>query len=398
MTNSFISSLSRIYENSTVPVVIADGELNILWKNPSAGSFFENGENPLSGLFYRDKPDSGIVSRVIDGSVCTFNVLKTFDGEEDDPDKKFFFIAEVIRAEKLDELLNADSVKGFVTYICGKIRNAVSQVVCASDNIYNDVAIGIFDGRSITDELNRIGDGIMSLGREVVLPEEFYSFSDPKKPEVTLAAAREMTKIVESVRKTLGKDVRISEDYDKDLCFTMNPDTFEAVVAFMTAECCGGEFYPEMLVFSAIRKPNNRAEISVMAITKNRIPNDKASFSPRSADLAGIDRKLFFNCICRLLKLKIGAEFSSDFQPHSRVFSVMIDLIPEDKPHISVTYNPEDQPDERFGIIPMSLADFRARDKYSYIELDIIDNSEYNNNNESDNDSGKDEENEKNKL
>ena len=164
-----ISVLKSVYDRSGLPVAITDGQLSVIWKNKTSSPIFSEGEQ-LIGLFGGKIPDTGITNTISKGSLYSFNILKA----EDRSENGLYFVIELVHSEKIINILNTPAVKDYILYLCSKIKNMAGMISNSADEIYDAISCGLFDGEMITDRLNVIDDGIMSITKEVIQPDQFY--------------------------------------------------------------------------------------------------------------------------------------------------------------------------------------------------------------------------------
>ncbi|MDE6133898.1 MAG: hypothetical protein K2G04_11070 [Oscillospiraceae bacterium] len=98
--------LKKEYSESGIPVIIADEELKILWKNNIGGLYPDLGES-AKAVFGGGRAVTGLVTSEIGGEVCTFNVIKTEDGESG----RFYYIIELIASNGLGGSVPSEAVR-----------------------------------------------------------------------------------------------------------------------------------------------------------------------------------------------------------------------------------------------------------------------------------------------
>lgn len=327
--------LKKEYSASGMPTVIADGELNILWKNNTDGSVLEAAES-ADFIFDGGIPVTGLITREISGEVFTFNVIKTEDVENGSS----YYIIELITSCGIGGFVSAESVRGYIRYICSKIKNAADYITSVTDGLFDDISAGTFSAGRAAEGFEQIYESVVSLEREAVYPERIYSLADPLKPDDVIILDREMTAVVSGIKSALmgsiGSRIRISEDYDKDIFFRMNTDSFETALASMAAECCADGFYPERIIFSTRRSGRDRAEITVMSLavgsavrtkdSSEKSINGKSGPFPFGAEMS-LNRKLLAEYVYDVLSLKNGARFSKENIPGGCVCRMNIEAL-----------------------------------------------------------------------
>ncbi|MDE6595087.1 MAG: hypothetical protein K2K44_03670 [Oscillospiraceae bacterium] len=329
-----IYKLKKEYSASGVPTVIADEELNILWKNNTSVSDRDIGHYLVESadfVFDGGVPDTGLTVKEINGEICTFNIIKTEDAENG----KRYYIIELIGSRSFGGSVSAETVRGYVGYICSRIRAAAGKIASVTDRLFGDISSGGLNAGRISEGFDLIHESIARLERETFYPERIYSLTDPEKPDDIIILDKEMTAVVSGIKSFLndrnGSTVRISEDYDREIFFRMNTDSFETAVASMAAECCGdGRGFgcvPERIIFSTRRSGRDRAEIAVMSLHIGK--KDDAAGSPHERiEESSFNKKLLAEYIYDVLSLKNGVRFSKENIPGGFVFRMNIEALP----------------------------------------------------------------------
>lgn len=325
--------LKKEYSASGLPVFITDEEMKILWKNNTGGSVPDLGES-AEFIFEVGVPCTGLVVKEINGEICTFNVIRSEDAEN----SKFYYVIELVSSRELGGIVSAEAVRGYIGYICSKIRAAAGDIISVTDRLFEDISAGTLGVRRAAEGFDKIYESAAVLEREIAYPDRLYSLIDLKRPDDIIILDREMAAVAAGIKSSLrdspqvsrqGK-VRISEDYDRDIFFRMNADAFETAVASMAAECCGTGNYPdccpERIIFSARRSGRNRAEVTVMSLDIGNKRSSKGSSGSRSE--RSFTRKLLSEYVYDVLGLKNGARFSKENVPGGVVFRMNIEALP----------------------------------------------------------------------
>lgn len=342
--------LKKEYSASGLPVFITDEEMNILWKNDIGSSVPDLGES-AEFIFDSGVPCTGLVVKEINGEVCTFNVIRSEDAENN----RFYYIIELVSSRELGGIVSAETVRGYISYICSKIRAAAGDIISVTDRLFEDISAGTLGVGRAAEGFDKIYESAAVLEREIAYPDRLYSLIDPKRPDDIIILDREMIAVAAGIKSSLRDrtqvsgqgDVRISEDYDRDIFFRMNADSFETAVASMAAECCGTEHFPERIIFSARRSGRNRAEVTVMSLD---IGNKKGSKdSSGSGSERSFTRKLLSEYVYDVLGLKNGARFSKENIPSGVVFRMNIEALPREASVFAE--KPVDGSDRRHAIL-----------------------------------------------
>lgn len=324
-----VFKLKKEYSASGVPTVIADEELNILWKNNADGSVLETAES-ADFIFDGGFPDTGLTFKEINGEVCTFNVIKTEDSEND----KYYYIIELIGLRGIGGSVPAEAVRRYIGHICSRIRTAAGNITSVTDRLFGDISSGELNAGRIAEGFDMIYESAARLEQEAVYPERIYDLIDPEKPDDIIILDKEMTAVVSGIKSSLNgrndSTVRISEDYDREIFFRMNADSFETALASMAAECCGGDCrlgcVPERIIFSARRSGRDRAEVTVMSLDIGK--SGSAAGIPHGREEISFNQKLLAEYIYDVLSLKNGARFSKENIPGGFVFRMNIEALP----------------------------------------------------------------------
>ena len=342
--------LKKEYSASGLPVFITDEEMKILWKNDIGGSVSDLGES-AEFIFDSGVPCTGLVVKEINGEVCTFNVIRSEDAENN----RFYYIIELVSSRELGGIVSAEAVRGYISYICSKIRAAAGGIISVTDRLFEDISAGTLGVGRAAEGFDKIYESAAVLEREIAYPDRLYSLIDPKRPDDIIILDREMVAVAAGIKSSLRDrtqvsekgNVRISEDYDRDIFFRMNADSFETAVASMAAECCGTEHFPERIIFSARRSGRNRAEVTVMSLD---IGNKKGSKdSSGSGSERSFTRKLLSEYVYDVLGLKNGARFSKENIPGGVVFRMNIEALPREASVFAE--KPVDGSDRRHAIL-----------------------------------------------
>ena len=366
MSGNFISILKSIYEKSGIPVAVADSRFRIIWKNKTSGTVFTEGESLLD-IFEGTIPDTGLVSAYMGDSLCSFNVLKA----EDKTENELYYIAELVRSEGLVKIMNTPAIRNYISFICAKIKNAAGAVSNSMDEIYDSISCGLYDGEMITERLNIIDENIMSVAKEIVMPDQFYALMDmDEMDQITLSMESEIKRAVSSIESNIGKAVKITSSCERSIFFRMDRGTFETIIAGMTEQCCSAGLYPESLVYSVNRIGDDRAELSVMSVSPENRLNTVRSGEIIGAELRKIKNNLFFEYICDLLCTKFGMVFTKSEMPNGYLFKMEFDVITRGVPCIAMIPADYSIGRGRFGTIPLMLADFPVSERYKFYDID----------------------------
>lgn len=366
MPGTVISALKNIYDRSGIPVVFTDSRYCVIWKNKLAVPLFGEGEC-LTDIFEGAEFKEGVVNAYQADMLCSFNVVRLDGSGENDP----AYIVEFLHSDSMIKILNIPEIRDYVNFVCSKIKEAAGVVINSADEIFDAVSCGLYDGQMITDRLNIIDENIMSLTKEIVMPDQFYSLMDMDgKNKATLAMDRELQRFVGKVESNIGKFVKVTSKCDRGIFFRMDKKTFETLVSGMTERCCCGKIFPEMLVYSVSRTGDSRAELSVTSISPENRRNDVRLQTIRNAELRDIKKDIFFDYICELLCSDSGAAFTKTEMPNGYNFKMEFDIISAKIPVIAMEITDYDIDKGIFDTVPLMLADFPVQKRYKYYDID----------------------------
>ena len=371
MADSFINTLKQIYVNAEVPVLIAGENMDVLWRNPVSET--SAADVPVSDVITEHQSSgSGLVRRASGDILLCFNVIRT----EDPSEKNIYYIIETVSAVKRADSVNDQDVRSFVTYLCSKIRIALGNITRTADELFDAVSVGDINGEKITDGLNLIDRSIMSVAREVIQPEQLYLMLDSEGRTTVLSMEDELKSVIGEIKSFFGTSVTVTGECPQNIRFRMNRSIFRAVIAEMTAECCSSDLFPDLLVYAVKRTDEDRAELTVRSMNTSGEPNTAYDFSPREADIRGVNRHVFFDHVQNVLGERYGTSFSRSKLPDGILYKMELEVFPKGSAPIAMS-SPEyiSEEDQRFGVVHMSLADFYHTERYHHIDLSRIDDN-----------------------
>ncbi len=336
-----------------MPTAIADAEGCIIWKNklPAPGL----NEGGRLALLIDEKPlNTGIYSVMRNDELISYNIIKTESAEE------CYYIVELVRSERMSDIMNTPAIRSYMTYLSSKIRNMAGVVTNTTDELYDSVSCGIFDRQTITERLNSIDKSMMSITKEVIQPDQFYALLDMDKRRSTLSMENELRRIVSEAEAVLGRKVRIELKCKDDIFFRMDRDTFETVIGGMTAMCCGCRSNPEKLIFSAKKINGSRAEISVASI---RNKSDKSNGT-------STENNMFFHYTCDLLCKTMGAVFTRTEKANGCTVKVEFDIISKGDARVELSSVEYSVDKGHFETVSLMLADADTEERYVLYDID----------------------------
>ncbi len=350
MTNESLSALKQICGSSGLPCAIADGELNVIWRNKLA----ETNRSPLKKenllhIFSGGFPVTGMVCLAEAGSIHRFNVLKAESTEAG-----CLYIIEHLGSDELKALLEIPKIRDYMKYLCSRIRESAGVIAVCTDEI--DIASGA--GGRITEQLNAINKNVLLILREVIDPEQLYYVLDPGCDDATICVSDEILKSAEEAGRALGKSARISCKVDKGIFTRINRGVFETIISGMTASCCRG-IYPKELEFSCKAVSSDRAAVTVRSadnLSRKTVQNEHKPKKKGS--------ELYFDYLCSAMCDKYGAVFTRQEQENGYSFRMEIPVISSDAP-TELNAPGFSLNSGRFCAMTLSLAELCVEDRYT---------------------------------
>ena len=254
MENSASGMIRRIYGTSAVPVAAADAAFRVLWKNAAAeaSGFFDGNKLLFTGC---GEFSEGMKSVLIDGRPHIFNIIKC---EADE----YFCIIEYVGRDTRHDI---SDMKDYFSFLCARLRESASQISMAADDI--DMCVKNND-TNVASSLNRINRNVMLLLKEVLVPENIFYASASECRDEPINLAHAVAVSAGDAETALGRQSEIWQNETDDVCASVNSSVFEAIIAQMTAQVCGGEFYPDRVEFNVGRYDNDsgRGYVSVRSV------------------------------------------------------------------------------------------------------------------------------------
>ena len=346
--------------------MFADSGFCVTWRNRLAVPLFSEGEC-LPDAFENASFREGVMNAYKGDAVYSINVVRLEESDE----KGSEYLVEFLHTDSMIRILNTPGIRDYIYFVCAKIKDAAGVVTNSLDEIYDAVSCGLYDGRMITERLNIIDENIMSLTKEIVMPDQFYALMDMDgKNRATLAMDRELQRLVSVIDSEIGKAVKVTSKCERGIFFRMDPMMFRTIVMGMTECCCTGSIYPEMLVYSVSRVSEGRAEISVTSVSPESRPNRIRRQPLLDAELRSIRRGIFFDYICELVCSEFGADFTKTEMPNGFSFRMEFDIISGSEPRIAMESAGFNVGKDRFDMELLMLADIPVRKRYVFYDID----------------------------
>ncbi len=368
MSSNFILNIKNLFAKSELPAAIADSKSVILWKNKASKMIFSVGETFFERLS-EDHPKTGTADIFSDADdmVMSFNII-AFNAPDE---RKKYHIIELIHTESAMNIANNPAFKGYVKYICSKIKDSACIVASSLDELHDAVSCGIYDGEMLINEFNTIDKGMLTITKEMIQPDQFYELAEMEDIEnsdnvLTFLMDSELEKAAKAASSVLGKNVEVKSECEKNIFFRMSRSLFETVIGGMTENVCR-EVFPEKLLFSAKRTDENRAEVSVSSLSS------KKKSPPRVTFEENIGRNIFFDYICEILSRTINAVFTRSEVQGGCVFRMEFDVISKNRNCVAMISSEFTSFKGRFDTIPLMLAEFSQVGRYDYYDMDADD-------------------------
>lgn len=347
-----INLLNQIYGAAGIPVAAADEKLDILWKNSAAeaSEFFK--ENSAQFLFSCGEHTDGAVSVCINGASHTFNVIRYVS-------EKTYYIIEYIGKNSSYDI---SQMKSYFIHLCARLRESAGQIAMSADSINLAVRSG---STEVASDLNRIDRNVMLLLKEAVIPEQVYYISDPYCKDTTVNLADEIKLAAEDAEGALGRGTEVWQNAENNIAANINREVLEAVLAYMTAESCCGELFPDRLEYTLERADEGRACVSVRSIN---LSGKKNVSSPLSAlKQAEPFTDMFFK---KLLSEKYGAAFEKKIHPDGIEYIMLLNVIA--KQNVIVKNGQKfREHEERFSPMAVSLSEKHCGERYKNIKINV---------------------------
>lgn len=347
-----ISLLKQIYGAASIPVAIADEKLDVLWKNPAAeaSEFFKDGSAQF--LFPNNIYVDGIVSVCVDGAFQLFNVIRYMS-------EKTYYIIEYTGK---DFSYDISQMKSYFIHLCARLRESAGQIAMSADGINLAVKKG---STEVASDLNRIDRNIMLLLREAVIPEQVYYAIDPYCKNEIVRLEDEVALSALDAENTLGRATEVWQNAENNIAVNINRSVLETVLAYMTAESCCGELFPDRLEYNVQRIDDERASVSVRCVNLHGKKNINAPLSLLRQTEPFMD-KLYK----KLLAEKYGVVFEKKIHPDG-IESIMLLNVLAKQNVIVKSGKKFRECEERFSPMAVSLSEKHCGERYKNIKINV---------------------------
>lgn len=346
MENSTSDMIKQIYGTSVTPVVTVDTNFHILWKNSAAEACdFFNGASIAEKTAF----SVGTNSVCINGEHYLFNVIALTAGETG-------FIVEYIGKDTSHDVAY---MKSYFSFLCTRLRDSASQISMAADDIDMLVKQG---NQNVAASLNRINRNVMLLLKEAIVPENIIYASECRDESINLAYM--LANSAADAENVLGKNTDIWQNAVDDVCAVINANVFEAIVAYMTAQVCGGAFYPEKVEFSVERNKENEERGFVTVRSSCLTGRKNNPFTLECMKQGDFFTDILFKDV---LRKKYGISFETDDSENSRECIMRLDVLPKNR-IIVRTDKKASLRQERFTDMSAALSERQCAEHY----IDIV--------------------------
>ncbi len=347
-----ISMLKQIYGAAGIPVAAADDKLNILWKNSAAEASELFKENSAQFLFSGTEHTDGAVSVCVNGASHTFNVIRYVS-------EKTYYIIEYIGKNSAYDI---SQMKSYFIHLCARLRESAGQIAMSADSINLAVKSG---GTEVASDLNRIDRNVMLLLREAIIPEQIYYAMDPYCEDTAVNLADEIKLAAEDAESALGRGTEVWQNAENSITANINREVLEAVLAYMTAESCCGEFFPDRLEYSLEGAEDGRARISVRSVSLSGKKN--VSYPLSALKQSEPFTNVFFK---KLLSEKYGADFEKKIYPDGIEYTMLLNVIAKHNVIVKSGQKFREH-EERFSPMAVSLSEKHCGERYKNIKINV---------------------------
>jgi len=347
-----ISLLKQIYGAASIPVAVADEKLDILWKNSAADASDMFGEKSADFIFPDGEITDGVLSVCVNGIFQQFNVIKY------STEKTCYIIEYTGQKTEFD----ISMMKSYFLHLCARLRESAGRIAMSAD----DISLAVKSGSTeVAAELNRIERSIMLLLKEAIIPEQIYYILNPYCKDTTVNLADEIKLAAEDAEAALGRGAEVWQNSEGNIAADINRSVLEALLAYMTAESCCGELFPERLEYSLERKDEGRASVSVRSVNlsgKKNVPSSIAVLKQTESFTDVLFKKL--------LEEKYGASVEKEIFSDGIECRVTLDVL-EDKPVIVKSGSKFAIREKRFSAMAVSLSETHCGERYNNIKINV---------------------------
>lgn len=244
MNNGTFELLCGIYENSAIPTAVICG--GSLFKNKAAERLAED------SFFRKLAASQGTVYELADGMLYTANVISHGD----------IRIAEIIRSESIDSLLNVPAVRKYAEFVFRKLRHSVNVIAVAADDIHSCLSQGSPDRKRAADRLNSIDATLTDIISLIIDPEQLvYLMDDPA--DSTVCLKDELEGIASDISEAYNGYVQVECDLEDGLYTRMNRSSLKTVLSDTAERLCCGNIVPDKIILSSSLRNNGTVNVSI---------------------------------------------------------------------------------------------------------------------------------------
>ena len=347
-----IDLLKQIYGAASIPVAVADEKLDILWKNPAAETSDFFCENSAQFIFPDGTITDGRFSVYANGIFHSLNIIRYMSAET-------YYIIEHMGN---DMSYDISQMKSYFLHLCARLREATGRIAISADDINLAVKTGNTD---TAPALNKIEHNIKQLLKEAIVPELIYYILDPNCKDTAVNLADEIKLSAEDAENALGRGTEVWQNSENGIAANINRNVLETVLAYMTAESCCGELFPDRLEYSLERADDEHACISVRSINLSGKKN-VASPLPEL-----MQTELFTDAFFKkLLEKKYGIFFRKTAHSDGIECAIVMNAI-ADKPVIVKSGSKFAIREKRFSTMAVSLSEKHCGERYNNIKINV---------------------------
>lgn len=358
MTNDEINPvLKEIYGDSKIPVAVA--AKNNLWENNAFKKQFGSlDENEKAKLISDFSSKEGISYQMSGDKLYTVNVISYSD----------CFIIEVIHSDTIEKMLRVPAVKEFMRYVFARLRQSVTVISVAADEIY--ALLSSYDkdkfAETVPERLNSIDASLMDIISAVIDPEQLFYLLDDNCTDSTVCIMDELKKTASSVSDTVCAGTKIETRLEPNIYARMNRSAFNVIITDMITKCYHSSHIPDKIIISSERTDNGEAVIKITSevTSVNRFKASDALNVP--LDDSSYKRDMFFDYVVDAFCSRCGGSFTIQESGLSNTYSLTFPAIRPAQINVSASNN-FDSSSGHFGVVNVRLRRLSDKKRYGKI-------------------------------
>lgn len=348
--------LKEIYENSEVPVAVA--AKNFLWENNAFKKQFGSLDKVEKSKLISDfSSKTGISYKMTGNKLCTVNVISYSD----------CYIIEVIHSDPIEKMLNVPAVKEFMRYVFARLRQSVTVISVAADDIYSLLSSDKNKfTETVPERLNSIDASLMDIISAVIDPEQLLYLLDDNCTDSTVCIMDELKKTASSVSDTVCVGTKIETRLEPNIYARMNRSAFNVIITDMITKCYHSSHIPDKIIISSERTDNGEAVIKITSevTSVNRFKAPDALNVP--LDDSSYKRDMFFDYVVDAFCSRCGGSFTVQESGLSNTYSLTFPAIRPAQINVSASNN-FDSSGGHFGVVNVRLRRLSDKKRYGKI-------------------------------